>query len=164
MGDPMLGKASVFGAGVTAGVLLAASVSVPGQEGNRLPTEQLRRIAEIFGAIRANFAGAVDDRALADGCIAGFLRKQDPYYAYMDRAEFDHLMAKPDPRIGGLGMEVRSDQGRIKVISPLEGSPADRAGVLPGDVIVSLDDKDVSPMTLAAVVEAMRGEVGSAGR
>lgn len=160
----MLGKATVFAAGVAAGALVACALPAPSQERSRPAVSRvdMKRITDAMDVIRANFAGALDNRLLADGCIAGLMARQDRMYAYYDRAEFAEL--QHGSTAIGVGLELRYDGARIKVVAPIEGAPADQAGVRAGDVIAGIDDQDTSRMTLPEVVKALRGAEGSTVR
>ena len=103
----------------------------------------------------------IDDRALLDSAIKGMLSQLDPHSAYLDRESFSELQETTTGNYGGLGLEVGQEDGLVKVISPMDDTPADKAGLMPGDLILRLDDTPVRGMSLSDAVESMRGEPGS---
>src|SRR5262249_30140035 len=154
-------QTTIFGAGVAVGILLAVSVAATGQ--SKISPEQmqqLRRFMEVYGAVKTQFVEVVDDQKMMDGAIGGLLHKVDPYSGYFDKDEFKDLQRNTSPR-GGLGFEVASWGGRIKVVAPIEGTPAERAGIRPGDMIVKVDEVDTVGMWLPDVIKLLRGDPGS---
>ncbi len=126
-----------------------------------MPLEELRAFAEIFGRIKRDYVEPVDDRLLLEYAIRGMLAGLDPHSAYLGDDEFRDLKVGTTGEFGGLGIEVGMENGFIKVISPIDGTPAQRAGVEAGDLIIRLGDKPVKGMTLGEAVKAMRGKPGS---
>lgn len=127
----------------------------------RLPLNELRIFAEAFNRVSAAYVEEIDDRALLDGAIKGMLSQLDPHSAYLDRESFSELQETTTGNYGGLGLEVGQEDGLVKVISPMDDTPADKAGLMPGDLILQLDDTPVRGMSLSDAVESMRGEPGS---
>jgi carboxyl-terminal processing protease len=126
-----------------------------------LPLEQLRVFAEIFGRIKANYVEPVDDKVLLENAIRGMVSGLDPHSSYLDTDEFKDLQVGTKGEFGGLGIEVGMENGFVKVITPIDDTPAQRAGVKTGDLIVRLDDTPVKGLTLNDAVKLMRGKPGS---
>lgn len=124
----------------------------------QLPLEELRAFAEIFGKIKSDYVEPVDDKKLLTEAINGMLSGLDPHSAYLDADAFKDLQAGTQGEFGGLGIEVGMEDGFVKVISPIEDTPAYRAGLKSGDLIIKLDDTTVKGMTLNEAVKRMRGK------
>jgi carboxyl-terminal processing protease len=159
----MNGKFKSFGLitlGVVAGILVSLNFQAIGQLATRapLPVEELRSFTEVFGAIKQNYVEPVEDKKLITEAINGMLAGLDPHSAYLDAEAFKELQVGTQGQFGGLGIEVGMEDGLVKVISPIEDTPAFRAGVKPGDLIVKLDDAQVKGMTLNDAVKRMRGK------
>jgi carboxyl-terminal processing protease len=151
--------------GALAGVLLSLNFSAIAQkEGARspLPVEELRAFAEVFGAIKSNYVEPVEDKKLISEAISGMLTGLDPHSAYLDRDAYRELQVGTQGEFGGLGIEVGMEDGFVKVVSPIEDTPAFRAGIKPGDLIIRLDDTPVKGMSLNDAVKRMRGKPKSA--
>ncbi|MCP4994245.1 MAG: S41 family peptidase [Gammaproteobacteria bacterium] len=128
----------------------------------QLPMEELRAFAEIFGRIKLDYVEPVDDRELLEYAIRGMLSGLDPHSAYLNEEEFKSLQEGTSGEFGGLGIEVGIEDGFIKVIAPIDDTPAQRAGVKAGDLIIRLDSRPVKDMPLDEAVGLMRGKPGSA--
>lgn len=126
-----------------------------------LPLDELRAFSEIFGRIKNNYVEPVDDKELLQNAIRGMLSGLDPHSTYLDLKDFKELREGTSGEFGGLGIEVSMEDGFVKVVSPIDDTPAAKAGVLAGDLIVRLDDAPVKGMTLSDAVDIMRGEPGS---
>lgn len=126
-----------------------------------LPVQELRAFADIFGRIKQSYVEPVEDKQLLEYAIRGMLSGLDPHSAYLDTEEFTELQEGTSGKFGGLGIEVGTENGFVKVISPIDDTPAQRAGVKAGDLIIRLDDKPVKDMGLSEAVKMMRGEPGS---
>jgi carboxyl-terminal processing protease len=146
--------------GVVAGVLVSLNIQAIADRAARgpLPVEELRAFTEVFGAIKQNYVEPVEDKKLIAGAINGMLSDLDPHSAYLDAEAFKELQVGTQGQFGGLGIEVGMEEGFVKVVSPIEDTPAFRAGVKPGDLIIRLDDTPVKGMTLADAVKRMRGK------
>src|SRR4249919_1473521 len=154
-------QASLVLVGVLAGALLTLNFSAVAQrEAARfpLPVDELRAFAEVFGAIKSNYVETVEDKKLITEAISGMLTGLDPHSAYLDQDAFKELQVGTQGEFGGLGIEVGMEDGFVKVISPIEDTPAYRAGLKPGDLIIKLDDSNVKGMTLNDAVKGMRGK------
>ncbi|GMT40189.1 MAG: peptidase S41 [bacterium] len=126
-----------------------------------LPLEELRAFTEVFGRVKSDYVEPVNDKDLLEYAIKGMLSGLDPHSSYLNREEFKEMRIGTDGRFGGLGIEVTMENGFVKVISPIDDTPAERAGVNAGDVIVRLDDTPVKGMTLNEAVKIMRGKPGT---
>src|SRR5512134_1611005 len=146
--------------GVFAGILVSLNFQAIADRAARtpLPVEELRAFTEVFGAIKQNYVEPVEDKKLINEAINGMLSGLDPHSAYLDAEAFKELQVGTQGQFGGLGIEVGMEDGLVKVISPIEDTPAFRAGVKPGDLIVKLDDAQVKGMTLNDAVKRMRGK------
>ncbi|MDF1761902.1 MAG: S41 family peptidase, partial [Oleibacter sp.] len=126
-----------------------------------LPLEDLRRFAEVFERIRSSYVEEVDDQTLFNNAIKGMLSSLDPHSAYLQEDDFSELRETTAGKFGGLGIEVGMENGMIRVITPIDDTPAQRAGINAGDLIVTLDGESVMGLTLNEAIERMRGEPGS---
>ncbi len=126
-----------------------------------LPLNELRTFTEVLERIRTSYVEPVDDATLLENAIRGMLDGLDPHSAYLEPEAFRGLQDSTSGQFGGLGIEVGQEDGMIKVISPIDDTPASRAGIEPGDLIVKIDDQPVKGMSLMDAVERMRGPVGS---
>lgn len=123
-----------------------------------LPVEQLRQLADVFGLIKSDYVEPVEDKKLLTEAISGMVASLDPHSAYLDKKAFKELREGTQGKFVGLGIEVGMEDGYVKVISPIEDSPAYRAGIKAGDLITRLDTTPVKGMTLDQAVKRMRGE------
>src|SRR5713101_2450393 len=146
--------------GAVAGVLVSLNFQAVAERAGRaaLPIEELRAFTEVFGAIKTNYVEPVEDKKLITEAINGMLTGLDPHSAYLDQEAFKELQVGTQGQFGGLGIEVGMEDGFVKVISPIEDTPAFKAGVKPGDLIVKLDETPVKGMTLTDAVKKMRGK------
>ena len=153
-------KAGLILLGVVAGIMLTLNFSAVADREARspLPVEELRSFAEVFGAIKNNYVEPVDDKKLISGAINGMLADLDPHSAYLDHDAYRELQVGTQGEFGGLGIEVGMEDGFVKVVSPIEDTPAYRAGIKSGDLIIKLDDTPVKGMTLSEAVKRMRGK------
>lgn len=151
-------------------VLLATGAQALAQDTNRaeqvaeegqLPLEDLRLFADVFNQVRASYVDEVDDRELLEDAIRGLLAGLDPHSAFLDASSYDHLQTNTTGEFGGLGLEVSMENGFVKVVAPIDDSPAQKADIRAGDLIIELDDKQVKGMSLQEAVEMMRGPKGS---
>jgi len=151
----LLVLAGIFPAGQTA---LAASAE---DAASGMPLEELRVFAEVFGRIKNDYVEPVDDRQLLKFAIEGMLSGLDPHSAYLDEEDYRDIRVGTSGEFGGLGIEVGMENGFVKVIAPIDDTPAQRAGVRSGDLIIRLDDQPVKGMTLDEAVKLMRGKPGT---
>jgi carboxyl-terminal processing protease len=150
-------------AGLLAGAALTVNLSAVANKDAEipLPVEELRAFTDVFARIKSDYVEAVDDKKLITEAINGMLTGLDPHSAYLDPDAFKDLQVGTQGEFGGLGIEVGMEDGFVKVVSPIEDTPAFRAGVKSGDLIVKLDDTPVKGMTLNDAVKLMRGKPGS---
>ena len=155
-----LRNVGLMAVGAVAGVLISLNFQAIADRATRtsLPIEELRAFTEVFGAIKANYVEPVEDKKLITEAINGMLAGLDPHSAYLDAEAFKELQVGTQGQFGGLGIEVSMEDGFVKVISPIEDTPAFRAGIKPGDLIIKLDDTPVKGMALNDAVKKMRGK------
>ncbi len=154
-----------LGALGTAGLLLLGQPALaqhpelppPGE----LPLDELRTFADVFNQIRLGYVEEIDDSALLEYAIKGMLMGLDPHSAYLTRDAFADLQTSTSGEFSGLGLEVGMDDGFLKVIAPIDGSPAAGAGMQSGDVILKLDSVPIKGMSLNEAIDLMRGPKGS---
>ena len=146
--------------GVCLGVMISLNFSAVAQRDvlGPLPVEELRAFTEVFGRIKSDYVESVEDKKLITEAITGMLAGLDPHSAYLDQDAFREMQVGTQGEFGGLGIEVGMEDGFVKVVSPIDDSPAARAGVKSGDLIVKLDDTSVKGMTLNDAVKRMRGK------
>jgi len=125
-----------------------------------LPVEELRSFTEVFTRIKQDYVETVDDKTLIEYAIKGMLSGLDPHSAYLPPDDYKELQVGTSGQFGGLGIEVNMEDGFVKVISPIDDTPAQRAGILAGDLIVRLDETPVKGLTLGDAVKIMRGKPG----
>jgi carboxyl-terminal processing protease len=126
-----------------------------------LSLEELRAFSDVYARIKNDYVETVDDKTLIQNAIRGMLSGLDPHSSYLDQEEFRDLQIGTSGEFGGLGIEVGMEDGFVKVISPIDDTPAQRAGVKAGDLIIRLDDTPVKGMTLNDAVNIMRGKKGT---
>ena len=146
--------------GVCLGVMISLNFSAVAQRDvlGPLPVEELRAFTEVFGRIKSDYVESVEDKKLITEAITGMLAGLDQHSAYLDQDAFREMQVGTQGEFGGLGIEVGMEDGFVKVVSPIDDSPAARAGVKSGDLIVKLDDTSVKGMTLNDAVKRMRGK------
>ena len=160
----LLEKAGLIGLGLVAGVSISlhfAAVADKETLSTPLPIEELRAFTEVFGRIKSDYVEPVSDKKLITDAIAGMLNGLDPHSAYLDADAFKDLQVGTHGEFGGLGIEVGMEDGVVKVISPIEDTPAYQAGIKSGDFIIKLDDTLIKGMSLNDAVKRMRGKPGS---
>lgn len=131
------------------------------EEALPLPFEEVRIFAEALDNIRSSYVREIDDKTLLEYAIKGMLSGLDPHSAYLAGEEYDSLQENTQGQFGGLGIEIGEQDGYIKIISPIDDSPASRAGILPGDLIIELDGKPLREMPINDAINMMRGEIGT---
>lgn len=155
-----LKQAGLLSAGLLGGILISLQFSAMAEKEARtsLPIEELRTLAEVFNAIKVGYVEPIEDKTLINNAISGMLSNLDPHSTYLDVDAYKDLQVSTQGEFGGLGIEVAMEDGLVKVVSPIEDTPADRAGVKTGDLIFKLDDTLVKGMTLSDAVKRMRGK------
>ncbi|NDI84850.1 S41 family peptidase [Undibacterium crateris] len=150
----------LIGLGMVAGVAVSMQFSALAQKnaGSPLPVEEMRQLADVFGLIKTDYVEPVSDNKLLTEAISGMVASLDPHSAYLDKKAFKELKEGTQGKFVGLGIEVGMEDGYVKIVSPIEDSPAYRAGLKPGDLITRLDSQTVKGLSLDEAVKKMRGE------
>ena len=150
----------LIGLGMLVGVAGSMQLEALAQKsaGGPLPVDELRQLADVFGLIKSDYVESVDDKKLLTEAITGMVASLDPHSAYLDKKAFKELRESTQGKFVGLGIEVGMEDGYVKVISPIEDSPAYRAGIKAGDLVTRLDTTPVKGLTLDEAVKKMRGE------
>jgi carboxyl-terminal processing protease len=149
--------------GLALGLLAAAAPlgAARADSAESLPLDDLRTFAEVYGRIKDDYVEGVGDKALLKSAIRGMLTGLDPHSSYLDKEEYRELQVGTSGEFGGLGIEVGMEDGFVKVIAPIDDTPAHRAGLQSGDLIVRIDDKPVKGLSLNEAVNLMRGKPGT---
>lgn len=152
---------------LTLGIFIGVSASITGsvyankEVTNGLPLNELRNLSDIFSRIKSDYVEEVEDKVLLENAIKGMLSGLDPHSTYLNPDEYKELQIGTTGQFGGLGIQVGMEDGFVKVISPIDDTPAFRAGIEAGDLIIRLDDKPVKGMSLNDAVKIMRGKPGT---
>ena len=145
--------------GVIAGVLTTVSLQTVARNTLApLPLEELQQLAAVFGMVKSNYVEPVDDKKLITDAIIGMVSSLDPHSQYLDKKSLKEFNEGTSGKFVGVGIEISQEDGLIKVVSPIEGSPAFRAGLKPNDLITKIDDTPVKGLALSEGVKRMRGE------
>ena len=145
--------------GVIAGALTTVQLQAVARGGLApLPLEELQQLATVFGMIKSDYVEPVDEKKLISDAISGMVSSLDPHSSYFDKKSFKEFREGTSGRFVGVGIEISQEDGLVKVVSPIEGSPADRAGLKPNDLITKIDDTMVKGLSLNDAVKKMRGE------
>ena len=145
--------------GVVAGALTTVQLQAVARGGLApLPLEELQQLANVFGMVKSDYVEPVDEKKLISDAITGMVASLDPHSAYFDKKSFKEFREGTSGRFVGVGIEISQEDGLVKVVSPIEGSPADRAGLKPNDLITKIDDTMVKGLSLNNAVKKMRGE------
>ncbi len=151
--------------GVVLGISLTINHSVQADKqasgGTPLPLDELRTFSEVFGKIKSDYVESTEDSALLEHAIKGMLSGLDPHSAYLDTEAYKELQVGTTGEFGGLGIEVGTEDGFVKVISPIDDTPAQRAGIQAGDLIIRIDETPVKGLALNDAVKLMRGKPGT---
>ena len=146
------------GIGVVTGALTTMSVQTVASSATPIPLEELQQLAAVFGMVKANYVEPVDEKKLITEAIAGMVSSLDPHSQYFDKKSFKEFKEGTSGNFVGVGIEITQEDGLVKVVSPIEDSPAYRAGLKPNDLITRVDDTAVRGLTLNEAVKRMRGE------
>ena len=149
------------GAAVTIGVAVLAEREQAKETRAPLPLDELRTFTEVFSRIKSDYVETVEDKKLLGDAVQGMLAGLDPHSSYLDADSFKDVRVETEGQFGGLGIEVTMENGFVKVVAPIDDTPAARADIRTGDLIIRLDDKAVKGMTLNEAVRLMRGKVGT---
>jgi carboxyl-terminal processing protease len=152
------GFASVFAIGLLATVVYLSPATGP-QAGSSDTFRQLKLFGDVFERVRAEYVEEVTDEQLIEYAINGMLTALDPHSGYLDSKRYRDMQVQTKGEFGGLGIEVTMEDGLVKVVSPIDDTPAHRAGIQAGDVITHINTEPVLGMSLAEAVERMRGPV-----
>src|SRR3974390_1858363 len=169
MAPVLMRKASVILFGVAAGAAITLAATQPHVffVGSSAKAEianayrQLNLFGDVFDRVRADYVDKPDDQKLIEDAINGMLTGLDPHSSYMDPKSFKEMQVQTSGEFGGLGIEVTMEDGVIKVVAPIDGTPAAKAGILANDIITQLDGQQVRGLTLDQAVEKMRGRVNT---
>ena len=123
-----------------------------------LPLEELQQLAQVFGLVKTDYVEPVDEKKLIGDAISGMVAGLDPHSVYFDKKSFKEFREGTTGKFVGVGIEIGMEDGLVKVVSPIEGSPAFRAGIKPGDLITKIDDSMVKGLSMDQAVKKMRGE------
>ena len=147
--------------GLSLGVTLTLSHQVLAKAEEPLPLADIRLFTDVYARVKRDYVEAVDDHKLIEGAIRGMIASLDPHSSFLGEDEFSELQIGTSGEFGGLGIEVGLEGGFIRVIAPIDDTPAYRAGVKAGDLIIQLGDKSVKGMSLSQAVKLMRGAAGT---
>lgn len=156
--------AGLVGFGAIAGVMLSLNFSAVAERQStmlNLPIEEVRMLSEVFGRIKSDYVEDVDDKRLIKEAINGMLTGLDPHSAFLDADAFKEMQTTTTGKFGGLGIEVGAEDGFVRVISPIDDTPAFRAGIKAGDFIIKVDETSLRGISLTEAVKRMRGEAGT---
>ena len=142
-------------------LLLTQTTWADSEQTQDLPLKELRIFSEIFHQIRQHYVSDVTDRELLDHAIRGMLSGLDPHSAYLDKEDFLALQESTTGEFAGLGLEVTLENGMLKVIAPIDDTPAQRAGIVAGDIIIKIGEQMIKGLSLDESIELMRGPKGS---
>ncbi len=163
--NPKYRNLSILALGTVLGVSLAIGHGVLAQKSEPvatgLPLEELRTFTDVFTRIKRDYVEPVDDKTLLENAIRGMLTGLDPHSSYLDEDSYKDLQSSTSGEFGGLGIEVGMEDGFVKVITPIDDTPAFRAGVKAGDLIIRLDETPVKGLSLGEAVKLMRGKPGT---
>ena len=145
--------------GAMAGALTTVQLQAVARAGMApLPLEELQQLAAVFGMVKSDYVEPVDEKKLITDAISGMVASLDPHSAYFDKKSYKEFREGTSGRFVGVGIEITQEDGLVKVVSPIEGSPADRAGLKPNDLITRIDDTAVKGLSLNDAVKKMRGQ------
>ncbi|WP_306391277.1 S41 family peptidase [Telluria beijingensis] len=152
----------LVGVGVLVGVAASFQLSAHAQKtGAPLPLDELRQLADVYGLIKTDYVEPVEDKKLLSEAIGGMVASLDPHSVYLDQKAFRDMREAVQGKFVGVGVEISNEDGYIKVVSPIEDTPAFKAGIKPGDLITRIDNVPVRNMSSDDAIKRMRGKVGS---
>ncbi|MEC8727721.1 MAG: PDZ domain-containing protein, partial [Pseudomonadota bacterium] len=143
------------------GVIIFMSSPSSSQTSREQVYQDLSLFGQVYESIRDNYVEPVNDRDLIHSAINGMLTSLDPHSSFLTADDFDQMQTRTRGEFGGLGIEITMEDGFVKVVSPIDDTPAAKAGIISGDLIVGIDGQNVLGMTLTEAVDLMRGEIGS---
>nr|WP_314542734.1 S41 family peptidase [uncultured Massilia sp.] len=157
----------LIGLGMAAGVAASVQFSAFAQQGGAssaaapLPLDELRQLADVYGLIKSDYVEKVDDKKLLSEAIAGMVASLDPHSVYLDQNDFAEMRESVQGKFVGVGVEVAMEDGYVKIVSPIEDTPAYKAGIKAGDLITRIDNVPVKGLSLDEAIKRMRGEPNS---
>ncbi len=156
-------KFAWVGAGATMGVALSLAITVDASkdEKSAIPIDELRVFSEVFARIKNDYVEPVSDKKLIEQAIGGMVSSLDPHSNFLDDAAFKDLRTSTTGKFGGIGIEIGTEDGFIKVVTPIDETPAAKAGFRPGDLITKVDGESTRGLTTTKAVELMRGVPGT---
>lgn len=152
---------AITGAAVSIGAQSLAANPKNQSNDNQLPLQSLRVMAEVYGQIKANYVHNETDEKILEGAVKGMVSGLDPHSEYMDKKGYQDMREGTSGEFGGLGMEIGQEDGFVKVVAPIEDTPAERTGVKSGDFIVKIDNESTRGMSVSDAVKKMRGKPGT---
>ena len=126
--------------GLIAGVAATIQLSATAQQNTTLPLDELRTLSNVFAQIKREYVEPIEDKQLLTDAVKGMVSSLDPHSTFLDKKDFEEMQEQTTGKFAGLGIEITSEDGLVKVMNPIEGSPAERAGLQAGDLITRLDD------------------------
>lgn len=150
-----------IGAGITLERAVFATRDKAENTASPLPLKELRTFTEVYNRIKNDYVEPIDDKKLIEDAVHGMLSRLDPHSAFLDKQSFSEMRIGTEGQFGGLGIEVTMENGFVKVVSPIEDTPADKAGIKAGDLIIRIDGEAVKGMSLNDAVKLMRGKPGT---
>src|SRR5262245_29784368 len=151
--------AGLLAVGAVAGALTTMQITAIARNSlASLPLEDIQRLTDVFERIKTDYVEPVDEKKLITDAIGGMVAGLDPHSQYFDKKSFKEFREGTTGRFVGVGIEIGMEDGLVKIVSPIEGSPAFRAGLKSGDLITKIDDTAVKGMTIDQAVKRMRGE------
>ena len=159
-------RSRTFFLGIGAGLVLGAGISFAvtvyaAGDRNGIPLKQIQTFSQVFEIVKSNYVDPASDKKLMNGAIEGMVSALDPHSAYLTPKEFKAMKVLTNGKFGGLGIEVTGDHGVLKVVAPIDGTPAAKAGIRHGDLIIKIDHKAVQGIPLQKAVDMMRGKPGT---
>jgi carboxyl-terminal processing protease len=153
----------LIGLGMVAGVAVSVQFSALAQKdvATPLPLDELRQLADVYALIKSDYVEKVDDKKLLSQAIAGMVSSLDPHSVYLDENDFEDMQETVQGKFVGVGIEVAMEDGYVKIVSPIEDTPAYRAGIRAGDLITRIDNVPVKGLSLDEAIKRMRGEPNS---
>ena len=156
-------KVTWVGAGATIGIALSLALNVTANRDAKstIPVDELRTFSEVFARIKNDYVEPVSDKKLIEQAISGMVSSLDPHSVFLDEDAFKDLRTTTTGKFGGVGIEIGTEDGFIKVISPIDETPAAKAGIRAGDLITKVDGESTRGLTTTKAVERMRGNPGT---
>jgi carboxyl-terminal processing protease len=158
---PKLKSAALLGAGAVSAVVVIQALGLATAATNTETYKLLNLFGDVFDRVRSDYVEAPDEKKMIESAINGMLASLDPHSSYMNAQQFEDMSVQTKGEFGGLGIEVTMENGIVKVVSPFDGTPASKAGLLANDLIVKIDGTEVQGLTLNEAVDKMRGPIGT---